>query len=256
MHRNTNPEGIKTMGYTHYFTQKRRFTNAEWQAVKTDVARIIESAESLQVRFDGVQLPNVAKVEAGEVISFNGVGDDAHEDFWLAQERPARQSWQDAGTHGFQFCKTARKPYDIAVAAVVLYLGSVYPGTIKTASDGTLQDLQPGLDLARRALPHLADAIQMPESVVWDSRFKAWPISGNRLFVAETVGGEIVIADHDARKILATFSGEVVADIAPRVIAMRDKLPRFGRSDEIYGAADRAAKRLLDAAETLGGIVH
>lgn len=47
-------------------------------------------------------------MDVDEGIFFNGVADDAHEDFLLSEEAPGG------------FVKTLQKPYDVAVACVLL----------------------------------------------------------------------------------------------------------------------------------------
>lgn len=59
--------------------------------------------------------PKPAKV-LKTIIRFNGVEDDGHETFYLPKKK-----------RSFNFCKTARKPYDIAVAMVLLACHAVAP---------------------------------------------------------------------------------------------------------------------------------
>jgi hypothetical protein len=67
------------MGYTHYHTQKRSFTKAEWQDVCADIVAIIKEVE----RNQGIRIANVAGDQATNAtitpdhIMFNGRGDDA-----------------------------------------------------------------------------------------------------------------------------------------------------------------------------------
>ena len=50
-------------------------------------------------------------------IWFNGAGDDSHETFCLNRVRPPKEEWQNQ--RGGDFCKPARKPYDLAVTAAL-----------------------------------------------------------------------------------------------------------------------------------------
>ena len=72
-------------------------------------------------------------------IVFNGFKDLSHETFILT---PA--------INGFNFCKTARKPYDVAVTALLIYIYSI-KSNIKITSDGNYEDWQAGADLLFKA---------------------------------------------------------------------------------------------------------
>lgn len=60
----------------------------------------------------------------GAVIRFNGVGELSHETFLI--ERFSRE---------FEFCKTNRKPYDLAVCGVLILI-SLYADGGEISSDG------------------------------------------------------------------------------------------------------------------------
>jgi ubiquitin len=65
-------------------------------------------------------------------IQFNGLGNEGHETFGLAKEKPKPNS----DSEFFDFCKTARKPYDLAVGLVLLIAKNHAPNSIKISSDG------------------------------------------------------------------------------------------------------------------------
>ena len=102
------------MGYTHYWSNDRSFTAAEWREVQKVARKVIKTAKAqgiaLQFESDNSRPPFVGH----DVIRFNGPGDDGHETFYLT--RTADE---------FSFCKTARKPYDAAVVAI-LQAAAVY----------------------------------------------------------------------------------------------------------------------------------
>ena len=75
-------------------------------------------------------------------ISFNGVGEDAHETFVLTPKET-----------GFTFCKTARKPYDTLVVAILCLADLTFPGLLSISSDGDSGDWEEGLLLARLVNP-------------------------------------------------------------------------------------------------------
>jgi hypothetical protein len=163
------------MGYTHYWTHRKSFTAAEWQTIKTDVTRILETAERAGIRFgtyDGsgaVTLPTIDRDENGEHLAFNGLGDDRAETFWINKDRAPREPWQEASRRGWTFCKTNRQPYDEAVTAALVYLESVYPAKIDAGSDGDAEDWEAGLGLAREALPHLSDVLRIPKEIALEA---------------------------------------------------------------------------------------
>lgn len=120
------------MGYTHYFQQGREVTDKEWGGIMADAACILQAAQDsgilLQRGYDDSRKPKVSL----DVIQFNGFGDNGHEDFYLPRVMgPA---------HRFNFCKTARKPYDVAVAAIMLSMHHHAPGAWDLGSDGELNE--------------------------------------------------------------------------------------------------------------------
>ena len=57
----------------------------------------------------------------------------------------------------FDFCKTARKPYDTIVVAILWFLQREFPDHILVSSDGDIDDFQsdegkPGFDLYRKVV--------------------------------------------------------------------------------------------------------
>jgi hypothetical protein len=77
---------------------------------------------------------DIADEEYGDdKIVFNGVGADAHETFFVS-----------ADGVDFNFCKTAQKPYDIAVTASLIHAKKVFGDNIKISSDGDWSDWESG----------------------------------------------------------------------------------------------------------------
>lgn len=176
------------MGYTHYFTQNRNFTRAEWQTVSDDLRTILQYAQ----HDCGIALAN-GSGEGGtspefnaDFISFNGVGDDAHETFIIRRTIKTKPDYEGESNLAWDFCKTARKPYDDAVTACLCYLGSITrrddtstgapiigSEVFSTSSDGHGSDFLVGLDLARKALPRVANQLDMPMAVMESDRWCA-----------------------------------------------------------------------------------
>lgn len=133
------------MGYTHYFSSARDLTDAEWAEMERAANKIISHAIGMKVPYGKDTVPVVlvnghgdaaSKPVVGEgVIEFNGVGPDHdHETFCVKQE-----AFND-------FCKTARKPYDIAAVAILAY-GAAKFG-FEVGSDGDVLDWGAGTALA------------------------------------------------------------------------------------------------------------
>ena len=57
------------------------------------------------------------------------------------------------GATGFNFCKTAAKPYDLVVTAILVLAEHFSEGHFKVSSDGDPEDWAEGLALAREVVP-------------------------------------------------------------------------------------------------------
>lgn len=117
------------MGYTHYWNHTPRCEDDVWKTVRIIVKQIFDITHvPLQYEYDSPKPP----VVDGMGIRFNGVEDDGHETFFFDKE-----------DSGFNFCKTACKPYDEVVVAVLITLARHYPGFAWT-SDGDYEDFKAG----------------------------------------------------------------------------------------------------------------
>lgn len=112
------------MGYTHYWRKKgNNPTEQEWAVIKTGAKRVIREHRSILSLEYNKEKKAPAVNDAH--IMFNGRGVMGHETFIL--ERVAKS---------FEFCKTARKPYDAAVIAVLRMVQTVCPDWLELSSDG------------------------------------------------------------------------------------------------------------------------
>jgi hypothetical protein len=165
------------MGYTHYWTQTRDFTREEWPQIREDIEALLKDVQHVQgiPLADGMGTPGTQPDISDERIWFNGVGDDSYETFGLNRIRPPKEDWQ--GSHGGAFCKTARKPYDLAVTAALCYLATVPdPASHYVNSDGHGRDWLDGLAEARRALPRYANVLDIPMDILKADRWcPPWP---------------------------------------------------------------------------------
>lgn len=108
-----------------------------------------------------------------DLIMFNGteIGDQAYETFAIERVR-TRPEWRIDAPLGWSFCKTARKPYDLAVTAVLCYLATVAESH-RVSSDGHGRDFLAGLELARQALPRYGSLLDIPWPVLEADRWCA-----------------------------------------------------------------------------------
>ncbi|MDT0307250.1 hypothetical protein RM780_09775 [Streptomyces sp. DSM 44917] len=131
------------MGYTHYFGYApltEDFGDA-WPDMVVDAWLIVDHLTARGIRIAGPDGEGGPIIEPGH-IALNGAGDEAHEpliilprpptaaeDPFLAREYTRQRFVRD-------FCKTSRKPYDVAVAAVLLRCHQRAPGAFAIGSDG------------------------------------------------------------------------------------------------------------------------
>jgi hypothetical protein len=111
------------MGYTHYYRDKPAFTDAQWKLFCDDVADVYHKCRNIIGGPSGEEDDPRPRIGRND-ISFNGIGDQSHETCYVPK----------AATD-FEFCKTARKPYDIAVVEVYKLVRKYLP-TTKLSSDG------------------------------------------------------------------------------------------------------------------------
>ena len=109
------------MGYTHYWRQRRDFTDSEWASI-TAIANAIVKHEAEYLDHD----PNsdqAARVSESD-IWLNGIDAHAHETFALTRTKEPKPNYEDQADYdqngAFSCCKTAQKPYDSAVLAILL----------------------------------------------------------------------------------------------------------------------------------------
>ena len=149
------------MGYTHYCRQQRDFTDTEWQEL-TRLAKLITAAGQ-GILANAFSDKNTKPTIDNEEISFNGIGDDGHETFCITRKKrdlydyEKQDSIQDAYMHDksgggvVNFCKTAHKPYDKYVVAVLCAIYRVQRDIMNISSDGNTADWTEGLFHAVRS---------------------------------------------------------------------------------------------------------
>jgi len=115
------------MGYTNYWTQHKPFTQKEWNAIKKEYDYIKENFNDVIIKDESEN--------AGEIV-FNGLkeNENDHETFYIS--RFFREPWYRGDNVKFNFCKTARKPYDLAVWHMLTFMKMIAPNSIDIRRDG------------------------------------------------------------------------------------------------------------------------
>ena len=144
------------MGYTHYWRQLRDFTDTEWQELMR-LTKLITASSGRDIILSEFNINN-------EEIRFNGYGEEGHETLLITKKKRAKADYEEQEAYdrqgAFEFCKTAHKPYDKYVVAVLCALYNMagqkeWPlgdGKIMSiSSDGNTEDWTEGLFHAVRS---------------------------------------------------------------------------------------------------------
>ena len=117
------------MGYTNYWTQKKPFNNNQWDIIKKEYDYIKENFSN----DDGIIED---QTEKSDEIIFNGKSKNNldHETFVLTKD--FREPFYNGDDVKFNFCKTARKPYDLAVWHLLTFVKMIAPNSIDIRRDG------------------------------------------------------------------------------------------------------------------------
>lgn len=144
------------MGFSHYWHRNESgHTEADLFTayfVFADMARqIFDTAKRQGIALADLsgQTLNGETVDDNEV-SFNGYGTDSHESFVWSRNCPQPQSWMTGSTY-FDCCKTARKPYDTVVTALLVAVKKAYGDAVLISSDGSPSEWEDGLRLFEEA---------------------------------------------------------------------------------------------------------
>lgn len=118
------------MGYTHYWRRDSgRYSDDEWRTMLAVFTGILAESRTRGISIVGWEgEPGTAPEISKERIMFNGSDDLSHETFDLTRD-----------ASGFNFCKTARKPYDATVVATLLAAERYLPG-FSWSSDGESEE--------------------------------------------------------------------------------------------------------------------
>lgn len=152
------------MGYTHYWDLKKTTAQTREQ-VKTALAEVA-------VLFD--KLPQNSNAAGGyyveeklRLFGGQGTGKVYLTDEALIFNGDAKQSldhetfyFDISNMSDFNFCKTARKPYDFAVCVALLAMANHIEG-FEFSSDGDLKDWKPAIDFYNEKVGYISENLKL-----------------------------------------------------------------------------------------------
>ena len=123
------------MGYTHYWTIfQEEIPQDIWRSFASDFIKILPQF------MDKLDHETDQKFDInGNHIIFNGIGEEGHETFSMNTKNKMEES-HTGNIEYFDFCKTARKEYDIAVCCALIIAKKYFGDIINVSSDGSDED--------------------------------------------------------------------------------------------------------------------
>ena len=135
------------MGYTHYMTRDNHdFDKDQWNKAILDFYKILP--EYMDRLDNDPESSQCLKANTEEIL-FNGIGENSHETFYI--DRVVSE-----GKY-FNFCKTARKPYDIVVCVSMLIFKKHFPSQLEISSDGGYQEWSKAVEIVNDKLGYNID---------------------------------------------------------------------------------------------------
>ena len=131
------------MGYTHYWYTKGEEPLEKFDEYAKDCEQLcnhfMQTTNHIIRDYDGTGHPEFSK----DKVAFNGDRhmDRGHESF-VMRAKPS----------DFDFCKTARKPYDLLVQACLVVLKHKYGSRVRINSDGDLSEWQDAMAMVSEVL--------------------------------------------------------------------------------------------------------
>ena len=137
------------MGYTHYWNIYQTIIPQDiWRSFASDFIKILPQF------MDKLDHETDQKFDInGNDIRFNGIGEESHETFTINRKNPMEKSY-DGEIKYFDFCKTARKEYDIAVCCALIVAKKHFGDIINISSDGNNEELEEANSLCKNILKY------------------------------------------------------------------------------------------------------
>ena len=147
------------MGYTHYNYRPRNNAGSAYMYGKLalDAKAICEHAYTIGIKLGDWSGENGTQPQFTEgEFSLNGIDDMSHETFtWKAL--PTQVEWRKNEPEIFDFCKTAMKPYDAVVTAILIRAKEIYGSCVSISSDGDWSEWKDGRDLYEAVFGQVAE---------------------------------------------------------------------------------------------------
>ena len=142
------------MGYTHYTYRPVKNAGSAYFYGKLalDAKKLCDYANANGIRIrngEGLGEPEFTEFSFsinGDAEAFVDGRDLAHETFYWAGI-PTQSEWRKDDPDFFEFCKTAMKPYDAVVTAILIRAKVIYGSCVRISSDGEWHEWQAGRDL-------------------------------------------------------------------------------------------------------------
>ena len=153
------------MGYTHYVERPVKNAGSAYMFGKLalDAKKLCDYANANGIRIrngEGLGEPEFTEFNFsinGDAEGFSEDGRDlAHETFyWVGI--PTHPKHREGEPEFFCFCKTAYKPYDAVITAILIRAKVIYGSCVSISSDGNWQDWQAGRELYERVFSEVAE---------------------------------------------------------------------------------------------------
>ncbi len=140
------------MGYTHYWYQKKDFTVEQWSKIEDCAKKLIFSMEGRKTLGHEKKQNDHVRVSDRNIV-FNGKQkfNLDHETFCLEKD-VIFSEFDNPSKGAFNFCKTANKPYDKFVTAVLIMANAIAPDVLTVKSDGWRDEWTDGQKLLAKYL--------------------------------------------------------------------------------------------------------
>ena len=153
------------MGYTHYTCRPVKNAGSAYFYGKLalDAKKLCDYANANGIRIrngEGLGEPEFTEFSFsinGDAEAFSDDGRDlAHETFYWAGI-PTHPNHREGEPEFFSFCKTAYKPYDAVVTAILIRAKHIYGSCVSISSDGDWHEWQTGRELYERVFSEVAE---------------------------------------------------------------------------------------------------
>lgn len=139
------------MGYTHYWYKIKELDQTKFRDFMDDFETILPHFNNF-LATSGDQALEIGL----NLLYFNGIEEQSHETFMFTRVVENKKYLQyhndDTKTHIFDFCKTAEKPYDIAVTSALIIAKKHFGDDIIISSDGVREEWYQAITLCEEKL--------------------------------------------------------------------------------------------------------